>query len=123
MGCVFLRRSHVERYAHASVLALRQGVRQVGLDLSNALYTGETLGEESLSGFEVLAFLSSFLLHHELRVRAHLGFNFLTFEQVTYLMDEEIVGRTVANEVVNIAQQIEVLLRAHNDEAEEQVFL
>ena len=100
-----------------------QGVGEVGLDLGDALDAGETLGEEILSGFEGLAIFSGFLLRHELRIRAHLGFDLFAFQQVTYLMDKEVVRCTVAHEMVDVAQQIQVLLRAHDDETEKQVFL
>ncbi len=123
MRCIFLRRRHVERYADASVLTLRQGVGEVGLDLGDALDAGETLGEEGLRSLEGLAFLRSFLLRHELRIGAHLGFDLLAFQQVTNLMDEEVVRRAVAHEMVDVAQQIQILLRAHDDETEKQVFL
>ena len=102
---------------------MRQGIGEVGLDLSDTLYAGQTLREEILSGFEGLAIFSGFLLRHELRIRAHLGFYLFAFQQVADLMDEEVVRGAVANEMVDIAQQIQVLLRAHDDEPEEQVFL
>ena len=102
---------------------MRQGIGEVGLNLGDTLYAGQTLREEILSGFEGLAIFSGFLLCHKLRIRTHLGFDLLAFQQVADLMDEEVVRRTVANEMVDIAQEIEVLLCAHDEETEEQVFL
>ena len=102
---------------------MRQGVGEVRLDLGDGLDAGETLGEEGLSSLEGLTIFSSFLLRHELKIGAHLGFDLLALQQVAYLVDEEVVRGAVANEVVDVAQEIEVLLRAHDDETEEEVFL
>ena len=78
--------------------------------------------EELLGCGVVLPVLSGLFVGHELRIRAQLLLDRAAVQEGAYFVEEDIVRRTVADEVMHIAVEVQRLLRPYDREAAEQVF-
>ena len=120
MGKIF-HLLHIQRHDHTSVLSLLFRIGEIGWNLCHVLHLAQTAPEERFGFCKLLTFLCLLLLCHKLRVGAHLRLNCFAIQQVAYLMDKHVVRCTIANQVVNVAQQVHGIVRPDNLEAEEHI--
>ena len=107
---------------NASILALLTRIREVRSQFCYFLYFAQALLEE-LSGFsKSFATLGGLLFCHKLVVTAHFRLNLFAVQQVTYLMNKQIVRITVTHQVMNVTVQVQRLVCADCRQTEQTVF-
>ena len=112
---------HVKGHAYAAVLAGRPWIGEVCRQFSYAFDAAQSFGKEHLRCRKLFGVLGLFLPGNKLRVGAYLRLDSLALEQITNLLDEQVIRRSVANQVVYIAQQIDGFLGAHDSKTAQEI--
>ena len=86
-----------------AVLPLGAWVDKVGSHFGHLLHLTQTALEESGRFGEGFTLLCGLLFGDELRIATDFRLDVLTVHQVTDFVDEEVVGVSVANQVVDVA--------------------
>ena len=92
-----------DRSAHTAVLALRTGIGKIRSQLCHFLHFAQSLLEELCSLGKGIVLFCGLLLSNKLMIATHLTFYLLTIHKVADLVYEQIVGITVAYQVMNVA--------------------
>ena len=110
----FLHRIEIQLAEGLADSALLHGIGQVGRHFGDALHLAQTLVEEVLGIKIARTVFGSLLVSDESRIADGFGFNLFAVHQVAQLVQEQVEGAAVEDQVMHIGQEVNILLGGDN---------
>ena len=106
----FLHRVEVHLAEDFADGTLLQRIGQVGGHFGDPFHIAQTLIEEVLGLHVTWRVFSSFLVGNKTSIADGFGLDFLAVHQVAQLVQEQVEGTTIENQVMHIRQEADILL-------------